>query len=667
MLFYKAEVSLVNPPEKPEGRERYEVASVFGCKTDVFVQELGEKCHICVSAITYEKGEMMLCIANKTGDIDALIESYLSSLGFIASGIKHREITLESYSSLLKTADRQHYIHDADDVYEALGIFRYNDHMFGHNLHIDEQMLEDSYMKKHVLSKGKRLLCNEEYFLEIDRIYSCKGKQAGHPVQYMLSHDDAGAGKEILRSLLGALYTVERIKSRRYTVIKINERADISLGRLSAIYETCSGGTIVFNIENKSMDDEYSSSTIEEICARIGEIIPRHRNTTLTVFCINRKDESIKNTLVQNLNAVTVVSIEQENAFGQRAKTYLRHLAKKYDIVGNTALYRKIDKDVGYTITELEAIFQEWYDVQLRTKIYPQYSHLATTKKMVADMNPKGCAIEELEKMVGLAEAKSVIHRALDFYKAQKLFADKGFPCERPAMHMVFTGNPGSAKTTVARLFARIMKDNNLLSEGKLYEVGRADLVGKYVGWTAQIVKAKFRAARGSVLFIDEAYSLVDDKGGMFGDEAINTIVQEMENCREDTIVIFAGYPDKMEGFLAQNPGLRSRIAFHVPFADYNADELYEITELMAGKKNITLDGDVKDKLLPIFESEMRSDDFGNGRFARNLFEKAILKQASRLISMDVDRVRKQDVCTLVADDFEVGVRKQKSVSIGFR
>ena len=136
---------------------------------------------------------------------------------------------------------------------------------------------------------------------------------------------------------------------------------------------------------------------------------------------------------------------------------------------------------------------------------------------------------------------------------------------------------PDRQKTTVARLIAEILAENQVLYRGKLHEVGRSDLVGKYVGWTAKLVKEAFEKAKGSVLFIDEAYSLVD-KQGSFGDEAINAIVQEMENSRGSTVVIFAGYPDKMEHFLDRNPGLRSRIAFHVPFEDYTPEELVEIT-----------------------------------------------------------------------------------------
>jgi AAA+ superfamily predicted ATPase len=217
---------------------------------------------------------------------------------------------------------------------------------------------------------------------------------------------------------------------------------------------------------------------------------------------------------------------------------------------------------------------------------------------------------------------------------------------------MCFTGNPGSAKTTVARLLAQILRDHKVLANGHIIECGRADLVGKYVGHTAPIIKHRFIQARGGILFIDEAYSLVDDKDGMYGDEAINTIVQEMENSRNDVIVVFAGYPDKMEGFLNKNPGLRSRIAFHVPFADYNAEELYAITELLAKKSELTLSGNVKSKLIPLYERACQSNDFGNGRFARTMLEKATMRQASRLVAGDIDFLSSADLAVLYADDF---------------
>ena len=273
---------------------------------------------------------------------------------------------------------------------------------------------------------------------------------------------------------------------------------------------------------------------------------------------------------------------------------------------------------------------------------------------------PKGCGFDQLQEMIGLTKAKELIAQALDYYKAQKLFREKGISLERPAMHMVFTGNPGTAKTTVARLFAQIMKENGLLSVGDLIEVGRADLVGKYVGWTAPTVKKKFEAAKGSVLFIDEAYSLVDDTDGLYGDEAINTIVQEMENHRDDTVVIFAGYPDKMEQFLKKNPGLRSRIAFHIPFEDYKPAELLDIFTLMAKKQKLELAPLVRERLLPIFSLAVKQPDFGNGRFVRNLLEKSRMKQAGRLVRLDPDTVTMEMVSTLLPEDIDAPQLPQK-------
>ena len=221
-------------------------------------------------------------------------------------------------------------------------------------------------------------------------------------------------------------------------------------------------------------------------------------------------------------------------------------------------------------------------------------------------------------------------------------------------MHMVFTGNPGTAKTSTARLFARIMKENNLLSKGRLIEVGRGDLVGKYVGWTAPIIQKKFKEAEGSVLFIDEAYSLVDGRDGSFGDEAINTIVQEMENHRSDVVVIFAGYPDEMERFLQKNPGLRSRIAFHVPFADYSVDELCDIASLIAQKSGLRLEEQAQEKLETVFAAARKESDFGNGRYARNIIEKAKMAQATRLLAKDYACVGREDIATLCAEDIEL-------------
>ncbi|MBQ0070722.1 MAG: AAA family ATPase, partial [Spirochaetales bacterium] len=246
----------------------------------------------------------------------------------------------------------------------------------------------------------------------------------------------------------------------------------------------------------------------------------------------------------------------------------------------------------------------------------------------------------------------------------------RGLKTVKPSRHMVFYRSPGTPKPTVARLFAQIMRENQVLPVGDLVEVGRNDLVGKYVGWTAKCVEDAFKRAKGSVLFIDEAYSLCEDKGGMYGDEAINTIVQMMENCRDNIIVIFAGYKDRMEEFLDRNPGLRSRIAFHVPFEDYTEDELKAILTLMVKEKGMHLSKGVEEKAFEIFREAIGHKDFGNGRFVRNIFERACMKQASRICSRpDMDTLSDFELQTLSPEDFvlpEEFTSKKAKRTIGF-
>jgi SpoVK/Ycf46/Vps4 family AAA+-type ATPase len=173
------------------------------------------------------------------------------------------------------------------------------------------------------------------------------------------------------------------------------------------------------------------------------------------------------------------------------------------------------------------------------------------------------------------------------------------------------------------------------------------------VGWTAKQVESKFREAKGGILFIDEAYALTDGRDGSFGDEAINTIVQQMENHRDDTIVIFAGYPDKMIKFLKKNEGLRSRIGFQLTFEDYTPNQLDEIMQKMAEDKCYELDEDAKAACHDVFCNAVRMKDFGNGRYVRNLLQKAIMNQANRIYAEAANgEAGKEDLMLLRAEDF---------------
>ncbi len=511
---------------------------------------------------------------------------------------------------------------------------------------------------------------SDDLSAEMDRIFGCDPVSVpvtGHPVHYMVETDDKYTRELLYTTVISSLYSRQRIENRRYSYLNLTVSSDISMKPYKALYRSNVGGAVVVHFKGDIEEDDLADGgreLIEFICS----VAEEFRHKVLTVFCFSRECTRVRELFLENLGSMCFVELKDNLASGDKAKAFLKTLAKKNSVEADKKLYKRIKADEGYYAHELSQMFDEWFDEKLRKSIYPQYREIVSVKKKIEMAEPKGSAYEELEQMIGLTEAKKVINQALAYAKAQKLFADKGMRSERLSMHMVFTGNPGTAKTTVARLFARIMRENEVLSIGHMVEVGRGDLVGKYVGWTAPTIQKKFKEAQGGVLFIDEAYSLVDDRSGSYGDEAINTIVQEMENHRKDTVVIFAGYPDKMKGFLDKNPGLRSRISFYVPFDDYSTEELGRIARLMASKDKLQLADDAEKKLEMIFDEARCSVDFGNGRFVRNVLEKARMQQAVRLLEMGWENVSRTDVSLLTAADIEMPAAEpsKTGIKIGF-
>lgn len=279
-----------------------------------------------------------------------------------------------------------------------------------------------------------------------------------------------------------------------------------------------------------------------------------------------------------------------------------------------------------------------------------------------------GTAQKELDEMIGLSSAKAVIHKAIAGFKLKKICMDKGIGKGNASLHMVFTGNPGTAKTTVARLFAEILKDEKVLPSGNFVEAGRADLVGSVVGATAPLVRKKFKEAQGGVLFIDEAYSLCDSYENGFGDEAINTLVQEMENHRDEVIVIFAGYSEQMRQFLDRNPGMASRIAFHVEFEDYSTQELCDMTRLMLSRKQMTITDEAMEKLKKLYERARNNRNFGNGRFVRKMLEGAEMNLAERVAGLDESMITTKLISTIEEEDIPEAEteKEQKGKRMGF-
>lgn len=660
MLFYKMNATIDTNENFPQPREQETYCSFAGTlseKSESYYQK-NNRTHYFFAVTSKEKTITFGAIFKEAVDVENTFYSYLEWLSYQPSSIKIEEITFHAEKTLLATADRNEFI---EDDYEILELFEIDD-LRRQRIDYNEILLNHIDSKDKLTARTKRMLMEESLLPEIERIY--EGRAAnnvqGHPVHYFMNIDSDKVQKSACEILLTALYANNRIQSRRYCYVTFDNECYIPDETYDCLYKSCGLGAIVVQYTSEDDSGDNCVRAGKDVILKLCDTALKYKNDVLTIFCLPAECTKVKQTFLENLNCTALIELYEDVVYKKKSRRYLQQLAEKNRIDTDTGLFVEIESSQkGFRATELNKIFDEWYDKKLRTTVYPQYKEVQIAKAEIIKSKPKGNAIDELNRMIGLKEAKKIIEKALNYYKVQKLYKDKGIFTNRPAMHMVFTGNPGTAKTTVARLFAEIMKDNGLLSKGNLYEVGRSDLVGKYVGWTAQIVKDKFRAARGSVLFIDEAYSLVEDKAGMYGDEAINTIVQEMENNRDNMVVIFAGYPDKMEDFLQRNPGLRSRIAFHVPFEDYNADELTSIADLIAQNMGMHFDSAAHKKLHAILEEARTSSDFGNGRYVRNLVEQSQMEHASRLIHMNYEEVTSEIMTTLCEQDIPMPERKE--------
>lgn len=258
-------------------------------------------------------------------------------------------------------------------------------------------------------------------------------------------------------------------------------------------------------------------------------------------------------------------------------------------------------------------------------------------------------ALADLMALTGLAEAKAAIQRFLALMQVQQARGTG----ERPALNLVFTGSPGTGKTTVARLVGRILGGAGLLADGHLVEVDKSGLVASYVGQTAPKVTAAFDEAKGGCLFIDEAYGLLDDAGGGFGAEAINTLLKLVEDRRGQQCVILAGYQGEMQKLLQSNPGLQSRFSTMVHFADYSPAELLEITKLAVSKQGLTLASGCEEVLRTFFNRRPA----GNGRLVRNLVEQATQEQALRLQPRLVDTTP-DELATITPADLQAAISR---------
>lgn len=261
--------------------------------------------------------------------------------------------------------------------------------------------------------------------------------------------------------------------------------------------------------------------------------------------------------------------------------------------------------------------------------------------------------LNDLNKLIGLENVKSKVNDLIAFQTIQMLREEQGLHSHKGTMHLAFTGNPGTGKTTVARIVGRIYKQIGLLSKGHFVEVSRTDLIAGYQGQTALKVKKVIDEAKGGVLFIDEAYSITEnDHSDSYGRECLTELTKALEDYRDDLVVIVAGYTEPMKYFFASNPGLKSRFNTFIEFPDYSAEELLEMFVKLCNDNDYTLTGDAQDCIYKILIKQVseKKENFANGRLVRNIYDDVTMNHARRVIKINIPT--QEDLSIITSDDF---------------
>lgn len=352
----------------------------------------------------------------------------------------------------------------------------------------------------------------------------------------------------------------------------------------------------------------------------------------------NQEAESIRKELLEDFNKVSIVNFPQYDE-SELKGIGLQMLNQKGVRLSNEDFEDLFENKVLKDAKEVRLFVQELVEFAVQNNYDPSDKNELNLNGFIlqseSSVEDEENAEKKLNELIGLEEVKIVLHQQLAYNRVSALRQAHGFSNKVLNRHLVFSGNPGTGKTVVARLFSEILYNNKIIQENKLVEVGRTELVGEYVGQTAPKVKRAFDDAQGGVLFIDEAYSLIPSSERDFGHEAISSIIQEMENRRDEVLVIFAGYEELMAQFIETNPGLSSRISREIKFFDYTIDQLIAILELMINKRHYQLIDDCKIVLRQHLSEVVNCSNFGNARYVRKLVDEIIFCQAQRVIEGD--------------------------------
>lgn len=607
----------------------------------------------CVTDVT--DCEIVIYAAVDIQSLDALLyEEEVIALLHDCDMVKKTEVTIEEYK---REISRDPYNAYSRKIFDKLCIDYRCGFFDPFPFKLDEDVLDYKTLSKSACKRrAKEILASKSFYEEIERIYAKENQKIymGHPVHYLISAGDWGAAKDMYELLIAALTSNRRLVSNRVALLRDITKRAYRDDRYKQVIQAAEGGAVIIELKSEDGMGQFATD-FHEFTKLTGLLLEAQKKDTLFIFVeITGKSLKDNDALNNILTKADIIQITEGTGTPKEANNYLMELVKKVDFHSEdkSDVLEFLPKAESYSVTDIFNAYNAWYGSGLKNHVYKAYKEKKTFQVTVTKAESK--PYEELQDMIGLAEVKAVINQVIAASKVLRVRERMGLSVESASLHMMFSGNPGTAKTTVARLLAKILKEEDAIKSGQFVECGRQDLVGKYVGWTARIVEEKFKEASGGVLFIDEAYALVDDSN-TYGAEAINTITQMMENYRNDVIVIFAGYPNKMQEFLNQNEGLKSRIAFHLDFPDYTADELTKIITLMSKNREYQIEEEALAYCREIFEGAVCGENFGNGRYARNVLEQAILRQADRIVNAAAGReISKEEICLLKREDFRI-------------
>lgn len=546
---------------------------------------------------------------------------------------------------------------------DFFGIRKIQDDLINENQEIPEIKVK-SETEKVELTKENKDKKMAELFERIDDLYITEESKntLKKMIEYMRKYNeglqdrfisfdmciyskDNNAIDEIGKIILEAAVFFDYLESERIAKASLLNLENVN--QIVEVYKSKLGMAMFSNMEIFNTLDEK-----EKLRFVLGmeQIMKEQEGKSFTVFTaasketiqdmLSRENNTLKNNFDFEIVSIkpTVQDIYQEllNKLEEKEELTEKFKVKLLEYVTET--YPNTDLDYSEYIEKLytKIVFNKTENFTL--DLIPGYNKKKTLDEIFEDLN----------SLVGLKKVKNMLHELVDLIELKNK-AGNDLKISNTNMHMVFLGNPGTGKTTVARIVAQILYNLNYIKQNKLIEVSSKDLVAEYVGQTAPKTMAVIEKAMGGVLFIDEAYSLASGKGqgNSYNEEAIATLIQAMENSRDNLVVIFAGYTVEMQDFLNANSGIVSRIGYTVEFEDYTEDELVQIFKNMVKKAGFEITDEAIQKAKDIIKKYKNTKNFGNARFARSLYEKSVIKHASNTKG----KKRKNILKTITAED----------------